>query len=170
MTPLHLTHFTATSCLGRGLAATLEALEQARSGLSPCHFDTVELQTYVGEVAGIDAVRLPQRLQRFDCRNNRLARLGLIQDGFDSAVRSAIERWGRRRIGVYLGTSTSGILTTEIAYRHLDPDTGALPEEFDYTGSHNAFSVADFVGRLLELAGPAVAVCTACSSTATAIA
>ena len=166
MTPLHLTHFTATSCLGRGLTATLEALEQARSGLSPCHFDTVELPTYVGEVAGIDAVRLPQRLQRFDCRNNRLAQLGLIQDGFDSAVRSAIERWGRRRIGVYLGTSTSGILTTEIAYRHLDPDTGALPEEFDYTGSHNAFSVADFVGRLFELAGPAVAVCTACSSSA----
>jgi 3-oxoacyl-[acyl-carrier-protein] synthase I len=45
MTPLQLTHFTATSCLGRGLAATLAALEAARSGLAPCHFETVELQT-----------------------------------------------------------------------------------------------------------------------------
>ena len=33
MTPLRLTHFTATSCLGRGLGATLAALEAGRSGL-----------------------------------------------------------------------------------------------------------------------------------------
>jgi len=166
MTPLQLTHFTATSCLGSGLAATLAALEQARGGLSPCNFETVELKTYIGEVAGMDAVALPQRLQRFDCRNNRLAQLGLIQDGFDAAVRSAALRFGPERIGVYLGTSTSGILSTEIAYRHLDPGTGALPADFDYAGSHNSFSVADFVARVFELAGPAVAVCTACSSSA----
>jgi hypothetical protein len=34
-------------------------------------------------------------LQRFDCRNNRLAQLGLMQDGFDVAVRAAIERLGQ---------------------------------------------------------------------------
>jgi 3-oxoacyl-[acyl-carrier-protein] synthase I len=166
MTPLQLTHFTATSCLGRGLTATLSALEQARCGLSPCHFESVELQTYIGEVAGVDAIALPPRLQRFDCRNNRLAQLGLVQDGFDGAVRSVVERFGPRRIGVYLGTSTSGILTTEIAYRHRDPVTGALPEDLDYIGTHNPFSVADYVRRVFELAGPAVAVCTACSSSA----
>jgi 3-oxoacyl-[acyl-carrier-protein] synthase-1 len=166
MTPLQLTHFTAASCLGSGLAATLAALEQARGGLSPCDFETVELQTYIGEVAGVDAIRLEPRLQRFDCRNNRLAQLGLMQDGFEGAVRAAVERFGPGRIGVYLGTSTSGILSTEIAYRHLDPGTGALPADFDYAGSHNSFSVADFVGHLFELAGPMVAVCTACSSSA----
>lgn len=166
MTPLRLTHFTATSCLGRGLAATLAALEQARCGLTPCRFETVALATYIGEVVGIDAVRLPSPLERFDCRNNRLAHLGLMQDGFDSAVRAAIERYGPGRVGVYLGTSTSGILTTEIAYRHLDRLSGALPEEFDYAGTHNSFSVVDYVGRLFELSGPAVAVCTACSSSA----
>lgn len=166
MTPLQLTHFTATSCLGHGLAATRQALDQARSGLAPCQFETVDLPTYVGEVAGIDVVQLPPALQRFDCRNNRLAQLGLLQDGFDSAVRAAIARFGPRRIGVFLGTSTSGILTTEIAYRHLDPDTGALPENFDYAGTHSSFSVVDFVRRLFGLSGPAVAVCTACSSSA----
>jgi 3-oxoacyl-[acyl-carrier-protein] synthase I len=166
MTPLRLTHFTATSCLGRGLAATLAALEQARCGLTPCRFETVALATYIGEVVGVDAVRLPSPLERFDCRNNRLAHLGLMQDGFDSAVRAAIERYGPGRVGVYLGTSTSGILTTEIAYRHLDRLSGALPEEFDYAGTHNSFSVVDYVGRLFELSGPAVAVCTACSSSA----
>jgi 3-oxoacyl-[acyl-carrier-protein] synthase-1 len=166
MTPLQLTHFTATSCLGRGLDATLRGLEEARSGLSPCHFETVELPTYVGEVAGIDAVQLAPRLQRFDCRNNRLAQLGLMQDDFEHAVGAAIERWGARRIGVFLGTSTSGILDTEIAYRHRDALSGALPEKFDYAGSHNSFSVVEFVSRLFGLTGPAVAVCTACSSSA----
>jgi 3-oxoacyl-[acyl-carrier-protein] synthase-1 len=166
MTAIQLTHFTATSCLGSGLAPTLQALQQARSGLSPCHFETVQLKTYIGEVAGIDAVQLPPRLQRFDCRNNRLAQIGLMQDEFDAAVRAAVERFGPRRIGVFLGTSTSGILSTEIAYRQLDPGSGKLPEDFDYAGTHNSFSVADFVGRLFELAGPAVTVCTACSSSA----
>ncbi len=166
MTPLQLTHFTATSCLGSGLAATRQALDQARSGLSPCQFETVDLPTYIGEVAGLDAVQLPDALQRFDCRNNRLAQLGLKQDGFDAAVRAAIARFGPRRIGVFLGTSTSGILSTEIAYRHRDPDTGALPEDFDYAGTHNSFSVVDFVRRLCGLSGPAVAVCTACSASA----
>jgi 3-oxoacyl-[acyl-carrier-protein] synthase-1 len=166
MTPLQLTHFTATSCLGSGLTATLQALEAARCGLSPCHFETVQLQTYVGEVAGVDDIRLAPRLQRFDCRNNRLAQLALVQDDFDGAVRAAVERFGPRRVGVYLGTSTSGILSTEIAYRHRDPLTGALPADFDYAGTHNSFSVADYVRRLFELTGPAVAVCTACSSSA----
>ena len=166
MTPLQLTHFTATSCLGRGLTATLAALEAAHSGLAPCHFETAELQTYIGEVADVDAVRLPQPLQYFDCRNNRLAQLGLMQDGFDLAVHAAVERLGARRVGVFLGTSTSGILTTEIAYRHRDPLTGALPGNFDYRGSHNSFSVADYVGRRFGLTGPAVTVCTACSSSA----
>jgi 3-oxoacyl-[acyl-carrier-protein] synthase I len=166
MTPVQLTHFTATSCLGSGLAATQAALEQARCGLTPCRFETVELATFIGEVAGVDAVRLPPPLQHFDCRNNRLAQLGLMQDDFDSAVRTAVERFGSRRVGVYLGTSTSGILSTEIAYRHLDSVTGALPEGFDYAGTHNSFSVADYVAHLFELTGPAVAVCTACSSSA----
>ena len=166
MTPLQLTHFTATSCLGRGLAATLAALEAAHSGLTPCHFETVELQTYIGEVADVDTVSLPPSLQHFDCRNNRLAQLGLTQDGFDVAVHSAVERLGAGRVGVFLGTSTSGILTTEIAYRHLDPLTGALPADFDYRGTHNSFSVADYVSHRFGLAGPAVTVCTACSSSA----
>lgn len=165
MTPLQLTHFTATSCLGRGLAPTVAALRAARGALAPCRFGTAELPTYVGEVDGLDTVRLPPALQRFDCRNNRLARLALLQDDFDAAVRTSIGRWGRRRVGIFIGTSTSGILETELAYRRRDP-LGALPDDFDYGGTQNSFSVADFVRRLFGVEGPAAAVCTACSSSA----
>ena len=166
MTPLVLTHFTATSCIGRGLQETLATLRERRTGLAPCKFETVELDTYIGEVSGSDAEQIPDELGNFNCRNNRLAQLALRQDGFSAAVAELAGRWGRRRVGVFLGTSTSGILETELAYRRRDPGTGALPEDFNYRGMHNSFSVADFTRRRLGLEGPAVVVSSACSSSA----
>ena len=164
--PLNLTHFTATSALGRGVRDMRAALAQERCGLTACHFETVDIETYVGEVAGLDEVRLPPHLQSFDCRNNRLALLGLQQDGFEQAVRDSIKRWGPARVGVFLGTSTSGILSTEIAFRHLAENGGELPPDFNYAGTHNSFSVVDFVRQYFGITGPAAAVCTACSSSA----
>lgn len=166
MTPLVLTHFTATSAIGRGLNQTLDSLQGQRSGLAPCQFETVRLDTYVGEVRGVDEERLSPTLREFDCRNNRLAQLGLNQDGFAAAVGQLAGRWGRHRVGVFLGTSTSGILETELAYRRRDPVTGALPAGFHYRGAHNSFSVADFARHHLRLEGPAVVVSSACSSSA----
>ena len=166
MNPLWLSHFTATSSIGRGLVQTLEALRQRRAGLVPCAFDTVDLSTYIGEVAGVDAVQIPAHLAAFDCRNNRLALLGLQQDGFAEAVHAAIAKYGAQRIGVFLGTSTAGILQTELAYRRRDPVTGALPADFIYGATHNTFSVADFTRHYFGLTGPAVVVSSACSSSA----
>jgi 3-oxoacyl-[acyl-carrier-protein] synthase I len=166
MRPLLLKNFTAVSCIGRGLEQTLNSLLAERSGLKRCAFETVELATHIGEVAHIDAERLPADLKRFECRNNRLAELALRQDGFLPAVQEAVGRWGRRRIGVFIGTSTAGILQTELAYRERDPVSGALPAYFDYGATHNSFSVADFVRRRLQLEGPAMTVSCACASSA----
>jgi 3-oxoacyl-[acyl-carrier-protein] synthase I len=166
MRPLLIRALTAASCIGRGLEQTLAALLEERSGLAPCRFETVTLDTHVGEVAGVDAQTLPAALHRFDCRNNRLAELALQQDGFDAAIEQAAGRWGRRRVGVFMGTSTSGILQTELAYRRRDPVSGALPPEFDYGATHNSFSVADYLRRRLGLEGPAVVVSCACASSA----
>ena len=166
MTPLVLSHLTATSCIGHGLAATLDSLKAQRSGLRPCAFETVDLPTYVGEVPGVDEVRLPPALKRFDCRNNRLAQLGLAADGFLDAVAACAGHWGRRRVGLFLGTSTSGMLETELAYRRRDPASGALPASFDYGGTHNSYSLAAFARELLALEGPSAVVSSACSSSA----
>ncbi|MFZ2389576.1 MAG: beta-ketoacyl synthase N-terminal-like domain-containing protein, partial [Polaromonas sp.] len=166
MYPLWLSHFTATSSIGRGLQQTLAALRQRHSGLVPCAFDTVDLPTFVGEVAGVDAVQLPAHLAAFDCRNNRLALLGLMQDGFSEAVAAATRKYGAQRVGVFIGTSTSGILQTELAYRRRDPVSGALPADFIYNTTHNTFSVADFTRHYFGLTGPAAVVSSACSSSA----
>jgi 3-oxoacyl-[acyl-carrier-protein] synthase-1 len=95
-----------------------------------------------------------------------LAQLALEQDGFMQSVQAATQRYGRRRIGVFLGSSTSGILSSEQAYRHRDPLTGALPAGPSYRHTHNMFSVADFVRHYADLQGPAYVVSTACSSSA----
>jgi 3-oxoacyl-[acyl-carrier-protein] synthase I len=166
MRPLLLKNFTAASCIGKGVASTLRSLLDQRSGLRHCDFETVDIDTHIGEVAGVDAVRLPEDLHRFECRNNRLAELALGQDGFFDAVQQSAGRWGRRRVGVFLGTSTAGILQTELAYRERDPVSGALPPNFEYGTTHNSFSVADYVRRRCRLEGPAVAVSCACASSA----
>jgi len=166
MDPLALTSFTATSCIGRGVGATLATLRGQRTGLAPCAFETVALDTCVGEVAGVDDAPLPTTLREFECRNNRLALLGLGEDGFAGAVTRAASRHGRERVGVFLGTSTSGILETELAYRRRDPVSGALPAHFRYRGAHNSFSLAAFAQQALQLSGPAVVISCACSSSA----
>jgi 3-oxoacyl-[acyl-carrier-protein] synthase I len=168
MNPLLLKTFTATSCIGTGVNPILRSLLEQRSGLASCEFETVDINTHVGEVAGVDAERLPQDLQKYECRNNRLAELALQQDGFFEDVRQAADRWGRRRVGVFLGTSTAGILQTELAYRERDPQSGALPLSFEYGSTHNSFSVADYVRKRCRLEGPAVAVSCACASSAKA--
>lgn len=166
MTILALSAFTATSAIGRGLEATFATLAAQRSGLAPCAFETVELDTFVGEVAGVDAAPLPRALASYDCRNNRLALLALGEDGFGEAVAECAVRYGRARIGLWLGTSTSGILETELAYRRRDAATGALPRDFGYRGAHNTFSLAAFARAALGLAGPAAVISSACSSSA----
>jgi 3-oxoacyl-[acyl-carrier-protein] synthase-1 len=105
-------------------------------------------------------------LREYECRNNRLALLGLTQDDFAETVRRCAARYGRDRIGVFLGTSTSGILETELAYRRRDPVSGALPGDFRYRGAHNTFSLAAFTCEALRLSGPAVVISSACSSSA----
>lgn len=166
MYPLHLSAYTLTTCLGQGLDAHRQAWRDERSGLKPCDFESVQLNTWIGEVEALDAVRLPDALARFECRNNRLVLLGLEADGFAARVREAAARHGPDRVGVFLGTSTAGILQTELAYRRRDATTGALPDDFDYGGTHNAFSLAAFAREYLGLEGMALAVSTACSSSA----
>ena len=166
MTPLLLSAYTATTCLGRGLDATRSALRAGRSGLAPCTFETVRLDTWLGEVADVDDEKLPAALAAYDCRNNRLTQMGLETDGFADRIREAMARYGKTRVGVFLGTSTAGILQTELAYRRRDAETGALPDDFHYRTTHNSFSLAEFTRDYFGLEGMAMAISTACSSSA----
>jgi len=167
---LKIAHYTLVSALGRGLNETFATLYSGRSGLQA--YTTVGgLVCDVGRVSGVEDVGIPQSLSRYGCRNNLLAALALETDGFAGTVSELVQKVGAHRIGVVVGTSTSGIAVTEAAYR--DPffgNSGVLPVSFPYRETHNVFSCADFTRRYLGLTGPAFVISTACSSSAKAFA
>lgn len=169
MTPLAITAYTATSAIGSGLAAQLDALRHARSGLRPNDISSMPLACWIGRVEGVEDATLPAALASWDCRNNRLAWLGLNQDGFLERVRAARRRYGAARIALLLGTSTASIGATEEAYRRLDAD-GGFADDMLRPMIHTPHSLAAFVAAALDLEGPCLTISTACSSSAKAFA
>ena len=161
-----LSAFTVTSALGAGNTSHVDALRNGRSGIIRKRWETVEHELCIGEVEGLDNFSVRSDLAAYDCRNNRLAQFGLEQDGFAAQVTAAVSRYGAERVGVFLGTSTSGILTSEVAYRHRDAVTGSLPPGYRYRETHNTYSVSDFVRNYFAIQGPASVISTACSSSA----
>ncbi|MEP7302244.1 MAG: beta-ketoacyl-[acyl-carrier-protein] synthase family protein [Caldimonas sp.] len=163
--PLRITAYTATTAAGIGKTPLLAALQAQRSALRPNDFGPEPLATWIGRVGGIESAPLPGPLAAWDCRNNRLAWLGLGADGFIDAAHAARERYGPARVALVLGTSTSSIGATEDAYRHLDAD-GRFPADNRNPLVHTPHSLARFVHEALALAGPCLTVSTACSSSA----
>jgi 3-oxoacyl-[acyl-carrier-protein] synthase-1 len=99
-------------------------------------------------------------------RNNQLALAALSQ--IRDAVDTAIVRYGAERVGVIIGTSTSGISGTETALRQQVSDN-TLPEEFHY-GQQEMGSPATMLALELGVGGPSYVHSSACSSSAKAMA
>ena len=165
--PLRIAGYTATTCLGPGKGALLSALQSGRSGLRPCDFLDAGVSTWIGRIEGLEDLAVRSDLAEFDCRSHRLVQLALVQDGFEVAVLAARERYGPRRVAVIVGTSTSGILETELAYRNRDSN-GALPKTLRFATTHDNYAQAEFVRRYFGVQGPAQVISTACSSSAKA--
>lgn len=162
--PLAVTAHTVTSALGCGLDAHRDALYRQRSGLRANDFSSTPLPCWIGRVDGLETAALPRNCAEWECRNNRLAWLGLNQDDFLAKVRKARERYGATRLALLLGTSTASIGATEEGYRRLDD--GRLPVDLHRTAIHTPHSLTGFVAAALEIGGPCLTVSTACSSSA----
>ncbi|WP_101927348.1 MULTISPECIES: beta-ketoacyl-[acyl-carrier-protein] synthase family protein [Luteimonas] len=159
--------YTATTALGRGNAAQLDALRTRRGGLRRNDFGATPLPTWIGRVDGLEDAALPSALSRWECRNNRLAWLALQQDGVQEALQIAIATHGADRIAVVIGTSTSSIGATEDAYaRTVTEADGSVrfPDDLARPIVHTPHSLGDFVQHATGLRGPCITVATACSS------
>ena len=155
---------TATTALGRGCQAQLEALADRRGGLRRNDFGADPLDTWIGRVDGLEEAPLPATLAEWECRNNRLAWLALQQDGLPAALAAARERHGPARVAVVIGTSTSSIGATEEAYARVQD--GRAPDDLQRAAVHQPHSLGGFVQVATGLAGPCITVATACSSSA----
>lgn len=149
-------------------ATTDEIVDALCAGIAPGMAPRTDVPAggWVGRVRSPLDVAPPESLAHFDCRNNRLLLAALAQ--IRSFVDAAIARYGPRRVGVVIGTSTSGIQAAEQAFA-LRAATGAMPAGFDYRQMEIG-TAAPFVRAVLGVAGPAYTLSTACTSSAKAFA
>ena len=162
--PIAITAHTAVSALGNNLAGHLDALRTRRSGLRANDFTREPLECAIGRVAGVEQAALPGDFAANECRNNRLAWLGLNADGFLDSARAAIARHGADRVALLVATSTSSIGATEEAYADLDD--AQMPAELRRSEVHTPHSLGLFLERVLGTRGPCLTTATACSSSA----
>ncbi len=154
------------SCAGNSADELLQnVLAGNRSGLVKTDRYSPGKLVYLGEVSA-RLPQIPHHYRVYDCKNNRmlLAALAQIQDSVDQVI----ERYSAGRIGVVLGTSTSGVRNTELALKAV-AECGEKPENFHYKQQQLAGG-ADFLASFLAVGGPAFSVSTACSSSGRALA
>ena len=118
----------------------------------------------VGAVQG-NLATLPADMSRHHSRNNQLLLEATLQIRAD--IDSAIQTYGRDRIGVVLGTSTSGIHEASQGLAHYLREK-QFPPEYDYQ-QQELGAPANFLAEWLQLSGPAYVISTACTSSARAL-
>jgi 3-oxoacyl-[acyl-carrier-protein] synthase-1 len=118
-------------------------------------------------VAGVRSAlpQIPVALSEQSSRNNQLLLAAALQ--IETEIGQAIAQYGRERIGVILGTSTSGIdeASRGIA-RYLQDET--FPSGYDYR-QQELSAPASFLAAWLDLSGPTYVISTACTSSARAL-
>ncbi|WP_430388786.1 beta-ketoacyl-[acyl-carrier-protein] synthase family protein [Dyella sp. 20L07] len=152
--------------LGAGKAAVAEALFAGEdAGIQP------ESGWVPNRDVPLGAVRtalppIPETLAGTrDNRNNQLLLAAALE--IEPAIRDAISRYGSERIGVIIGTSTTGI---DEATQGIDGYRrhGVWPAEYRY--AHQELGApAEFLSEWLGLSGPAYGISTACTSSARAL-
>lgn len=163
--PCRLSAMAMVNALGREAAAIWPRLLAGDQSHIRTRADLVpDRDLLFAEVAG-DLPQLPEALRRYACRNNALSLLALEQ--LATPIGRAIAKYGAERVGVVMGTSTSGVADAEIAIRHQH-DTGELGPGFDYAQLEFGGAAA-FVAELLGVCGPVYTISTACSSGARAL-
>jgi len=170
MQVVYITSYMAVTACGHGIEPLREALLTQRSGLSLARLIQPDFAIYTGEVDD-PLPNIQERLKAYDTRNARLALAALDCEhaAFRSAVALAVESFGAARVGVVIGTSTSGIYETELSYGSYET-SGKAAEGFDLRRQHSWVATAEFIKHELQLLGPCYAISTACSSSGKAIA
>ncbi|UVE18274.1 beta-ketoacyl-[acyl-carrier-protein] synthase family protein [Pseudomonas sp. LS44] len=163
--PSYLNALGILCALGNGKQAVADALLAG---------DTSGMQAQDGWVAGrqlivgaVDAAlpAMPAGFAAAQSRNNQLLLAAALQ--IEAPIREAIARYGAARIGVVLGTSTSGIHEASQSIATWQRD-GQLPADYRYAQQEMS-APATFLSDWLQLGGPSYCLSTACTSSARAL-
>ena len=116
---------------------------------------------YVGQVT-TELPDLSKFGKHFHSRNNQLVLLAYLQ--IEDAVNELKLQVSAERIGVIIGTSTSGIAQGEQAMQHRFSDA-EFPDNYDYRVQELS-NPAEFISEYAGLKGFVTVISTACSSSA----
>ena len=150
--------------LGADQNDVAEALFAGRPGLQVETGWLPERSAWLGKVIATLPTIAPE-LAAFSCRNNQLLLAALQQ--LQPTIDAALQRFPRQRIGVVIGSSTSGIDRGENALL-VQAQTGAFSPDFHYR-QQEIGAPALFIARQLSISGPAYTVSTACTSSTRAV-
>lgn len=117
-------------------------------------------------IVDLELPKIPLTHNKWQSRNNQMALFAFQQ--IVKTVDEMVSLYGRARVGVVIGTSTSGIDGTERAIK-CKMASGEMPDTFDY-GQQEMGAPAQFIAEVAKLTGPAYGISTACSSGAKALA
>ncbi|WP_338526668.1 beta-ketoacyl-[acyl-carrier-protein] synthase family protein [Pseudomonas batumici] len=134
------------------------------SGMRPESGWVLERSLPVAAVRG-KLPAIPAELGAHASRNNQLLMQATRQ--IAEPIQRAIDTYGRERIGIVLGTSTSGIDEASRGIASYLRDQH-FPEGYDYQ-QQELSDPANFLADWLQLRGPAYAISTACTSSARAL-
>ncbi|MCL1132165.1 beta-ketoacyl-[acyl-carrier-protein] synthase family protein [Shewanella sairae] len=161
-TPIAITHLGLCTPLGQSPQTALDNLVAGSTDGMQWRDDLLfERSVLVGQVP-FELPQIPSALAQFDTRNNQLTML--IAQQIQPAVEQAKKHYGSQRIGIVIGTSTSGIATGESALSELHSQ-GEFPRDYDYA-KQELGDTSQFLQAYLDLTGPSYTVSTACSSSA----
>ena len=143
-----------------------QLMSGTRSGIVKRHdLLTDDSPLYVGEVSG-DLPEIPDELSSYRSRNSSLLMMAVEEIRDD--IENVITRFGRDRVAIIMGSSTSGVSESEKAFHHIQQHQN-LPGHFDIR-QQELGSVSEFLALYLELQGLAYTISTACSSASHALA
>lgn len=163
--PSYLNALGLLCALGEGKQAVADALLAGdASGMRAEDGWVTDRRLTVGAVrAALPA--MPEGFEAAHSRNNQLLLAAAQQ--IEPELRAAIARYGATRVGLVLGTSTSGIREASAGIARFLHD-GELPADYDYAQQEMA-APATFLADWLGLAGPVYCQSTACTSSARAL-
>ncbi|MDC0534362.1 beta-ketoacyl-ACP synthase [Francisellaceae bacterium] len=123
-------------------------------------------QTFIGQANILKKIALSEEYPKYDTQNNQF--IAQAYEQIRSKVSDLKNKYGSNRIGIVLGTSTSGIASGEGAWKEYKK-TGLFPDDFYYQ-HQEVSSGSEFLSEYAGIKGLHYTISTACSSSGKAIA